>query len=228
PSLPPLPATDEAQDREFYCIAAPLARRVVREDDKKPPPDEELFSFHYDLTTGVPRIDRPGFVEALRLMQKLQAFRPVEPARQPAEAFRDGRAVLCLAGSEWVGRFQEEGSPVRGRFGICRTPGSRHVFPYQTGAAVALAEVNHVPYLGAGGWLAVVPRGTAHPEAAFALLTELSGPQTSAEIALGTIGGGGTFRHTHLTLFAKGNAFELDMRGTQALVENLRLTLSPA
>src|SRR5262245_9811390 len=41
PSLPPLPAADDALDREFYAVAAPFARRAVPQDERKPPPDVE-------------------------------------------------------------------------------------------------------------------------------------------------------------------------------------------
>jgi ABC-type glycerol-3-phosphate transport system substrate-binding protein len=225
PSLPPLLDTDAGMDEIFYAIAAPLARRAVAEDSKHPPPDDELLSFHYDFKTGESRIGRPAFVEAFRLAQRMQAYRAAGPAPQPAEAFRDGRAALCIAGTEWVARFQDDASPVRGRFGVCRVPGSRRVFAYQSGQAQSLETVNYVPYLGTGGWLGVVPRGAAHPEAAFALLAELSGPQASGEIVLGTRYGCGVFRRDHLEFLKAGNVFGLESRVTYALVESLRLTL---
>jgi multiple sugar transport system substrate-binding protein len=227
PSLTPLSLNGHDLDRDFYGIAAPLSRLGIREDDKKPPPDAEVFSFHFDVNTGECRIDRPGCLAALRLLQRLQYCRPAEPSAQPEQTFRAGRAALCLTNAEWISRFQEEGSPVRDRFSVCRVPGSRRLFDYQTGAATEQTEINYVPYLGADGLLAVVPRDAAHPDKAFALIAELSSPQTSAEIALGTTLGGGAFRNSHLALFAKGSAFELDSSRTQALVEQLRLTLAP-
>src|SRR5262249_30206723 len=66
----------------------------------------ETFSFHYDLDTGKPRIDTPGFVYALRLLQRLQRCRP-GGAGGPAEAFRDGKAVLCLTDAAWLPAFQK-------------------------------------------------------------------------------------------------------------------------
>jgi multiple sugar transport system substrate-binding protein len=227
PSLPPLPDTDDGLDEVYYAIAAPLARRAVAEDNRQPPPDEEMLSFHYDFKTGRARIDQPAFVEAFRLLKRLQAHRPARAAGQPAEAFRQGRAALSIAGTEWVARFQDEQSAVRGRFGVCRVPGSRRVFAYQTGQAQPTEEVNYVPYLGTGGGLAVVPRSAAHPEAAFALLAELSGPQVSAEIVLGSSLGGGPCRREHLDLLKAGNVFGLESGVARALVESLRLTLDP-
>jgi multiple sugar transport system substrate-binding protein len=227
PSLPPLPDTAAGLDEIFYSIAAPLARRAVAEDSRHPPPDEELLSFHYDFRTGQARVDQPAFVDAFRRLQQLQTFRPAAAIPQPAEVFRDGRAALCIGGTEWVARFQDDASLVRGRFGVCRVPGSRRVFPYQPGPAEAAGEVNYVPYLGTGGWLAVVPSRAAHPEAAFALMAELSGPQTSAEIVLGAGFGCGAFRHDHLELLKRSNVFGLESRVARALADSLQHTLDP-
>ena len=227
PSLPLLPETDDGLDCEFYAVAAPLARRAVREGEPSPPPDQELFSFHFDLATGEPRINRPGFVEALRLLQRLQAFRPSAPAPQPAEAFRQGRAVLCLAGAHWLARFQDDQSAVRRRFGVCRVPGSRRFFDYQTGEARPAPQGNRVPYLGAAGLLAVVPRTAAHADAAFDFLAELTGPSVSSELVLGATWGGGVFRREHFRLFSEGAAFGLDPSRQLAVAEDLRQTLAP-
>jgi multiple sugar transport system substrate-binding protein len=227
PSLTPLPDSDDALDREFYSVAAPLARRGVREEDKPPPPEGELFSFHFDLATGRPRIDTPGFVEALRLLRRLQACRPGTPATEPAATFRDGRAVLCLAGTEWVGRFQEERSAVRGRFGVCRVPGSRRVYDYRTGRALSVPHVNHVPYLGAEGWLAVVPRTAGQPDAAFSLIAELSGPRTSSEILLDPAWAGGVFRREQFNLLTSGDPLRLGTQGANAWSDALRQTVAP-
>src|SRR5262249_24399772 len=71
PSLPPLPADDRELDRLFYTVAAGYGRRAARLDE--PAAREELFTFHYDLDTGKSRIATPGFVAALRLLQRLQA-----------------------------------------------------------------------------------------------------------------------------------------------------------
>jgi multiple sugar transport system substrate-binding protein len=224
--LPPVPAQDEGIDREFYSMAAAFARLGIREDDKQPPPDEEIFSFHYDITNGEMRITKPGFTAALGMFERLRKYRPTETMGEPEEAFRAGRAALCLTGTRWISRFQQHAS-IRGRFGTCRIPGSLTYFSYQAGEPQTLGEVNYVPYLGAGGWLAVVPMNTQQPNEAFALIAELSGPQASGEILLSSAWGGGPFRNQHLSLIGKANAFELESAQTQALVEQLRLTLAP-
>lgn len=226
PSLPPLPDALDGLDREFYSIAAPFARRAVREEEHNPP-DDELFSFHFDLNTLQPRIDTPGFVEALRLLQRLQPYRARGSGRDPAEAFGAGQAVLCIAGTEWLGRFQEESAAVRGRFGVCPVPGSRRVFDYGTGKPRPTTAVNWVPYLGAEGWFAVIPKTAAQPEAALSLLAYLSGPRTSAEVLLDPAWTGGVFRRDHFTILAAGDPFNLGKAQRDAWVESLRQTLTP-
>lgn len=227
-SLPPLPASEEGLDRDFYTIAAPFCRYSVREEERSKVEPRELFSFHDDLSTGQPRLDAPGFVQALRLLRQLQACRPAEAVREPAEVFREGKAVLCLAEAGWLSRFQESGSKVRDRIGVCRVPGAATVFDFRTGAPRAIPQGNYIPYLGAGGWLGVVPRGSAHPEQAFALLADLASPRTSSEIVSEPTWGGGPFRQEHLKVLADGNALGWGSKHANVLAEALKQSLNPA
>jgi multiple sugar transport system substrate-binding protein len=227
PSLPPLPENDEDLDRLFHALAAPCAHRAIRDGDPKPPPDVEIFSFHYDLKTGAVRVATPGFVRALEILQRLQTCRPASPARQPPESFLKGEAVLCLAGAEWIGRF--EGSPpVAGKFGVCKVPGSATVFAYETGEEQAVPSGNHVPYLGADGWLMVVPTGASRPEAAFALIADLSSPKTSRDVVIEPAWGGGAFRREHFHNQSGWLAFGLSPRLTDMLIDSLRQTVANA
>lgn len=192
--LPPLPASELGREREFYAIAASLARRGIPHEKGT----AEDLAFHFDPQTGAPRIAEPGFVHALRLLQRLQAVRPVEPAPEPTTWFRDGKAVLCLASPvPWMRRFQSEGSSVQGRVGVCRVPGSREVYDYRTGERKLLDSANYIPYLGAEGLLGVVPTSAARPELAFALLGWLNESKISREIVTDPVAGGGPTRWEH-------------------------------
>lgn len=225
-SLPPLPEQDDDLDREFYGLAAPFARRAVHAEEQGTPADE-MFSFHYDKDTMRPRIDTPGFVYALKTLQRLQECRPPGSVREPAETFQRGGAVLCLADASWIGRFQRgKESAVRGKVGFCRVPDSRGYFDYKTGKFQVVDGVNAVSYLGSDGWLAVVPRGAAQPEAAFALLAELSDPQTSRKVVIEPEWGGGAFRSDHLANSAGWSGFGLDTVRTDSLIAALRQTLT--
>jgi multiple sugar transport system substrate-binding protein len=229
PSLPPLPADVRELDRLFYAVAAPFARRGVREDEAdEKVPAEDLFAFHFDLNTGNPRIAMPGFVRALALLQRLQAFRPrgsSGTAAQPWQAFRKGDAVFCLASVHHLSALQEKGSPVRDRFGVCPVPGSRIFFDYKTGKPHVAGRdgVNRVPYLGAGARLLVVPKGSKHSEAAFALLAELGTRSTAEQIVLEPRWGGGLVRQSHVDR-EHWDAFQLEPDTARELKQALRQT----
>jgi multiple sugar transport system substrate-binding protein len=223
PSLPPLPENDDDLDREFFALAVPAARPALRENDPKGTPDAEVFSFHYDLQTLQPRLATPGFVHALQLLRRLQDYRPPGTAAEPPQAFEKGQAVLCLADASWIGRFQK--GPVADKFGFCRLPGSGTVFTYGTGQPEKVAGGNFVPYLGASGAVAVVPRGAEHAEAAFALLADLAGPKVSRNVVIEPRWGGGAFRRDHLEKIEGWYSFQLGQGQTMALIEDLRQTL---
>src|SRR5262249_2687388 len=103
PSLPPLPESAEELDYLFYAVAAPHVRSAFYQDQTKLPKDVELFSFHYDFQTGEPRIAHAGFVHALRLLQRLQRFRPSGVSSHPGDAYGEGQAVLYLAEASRLG-----------------------------------------------------------------------------------------------------------------------------
>jgi ABC-type glycerol-3-phosphate transport system substrate-binding protein len=227
PSLPPLPDDTEELDRLYYAVAACYARQAVRAGEPMPPPDEEMFSFHYDVRTGKSRIDQPGFVHALKMLQRLQPFRPPivkgQAPRAPPEAFSDGQAVLCLADAAWIAVFRKKLPP--DAIGVCRVPGGDCYFSYANGTQTAALNGNFMPYLGAGGWIGVVPRTAAYPEAAFALLAEISGRDTGKRIVFEPVWGGGGYRREHFDNPNAWYGFGLNAGQTVVLVETLRQTL---
>ncbi len=198
----------------------------AHEDQVPPPNEDDLFSFLFDVRSLEPRVATPGFVEALGLLKKLQAYRAAGAVAEPVTAFASGHAFLCLAGTEWVAKLQEEKSPVRGRFGVAGLPGSRRVYDYTTGKPENTSEPNVVPYLGSSGWLGVVPRSAGSPEAALGLLAELSGPQISGEILFDPAWPGGVYRRDHFHLLEAGDPFGLGPARERAWVESLRETLT--
>jgi multiple sugar transport system substrate-binding protein len=225
PSLPPLPRADAALDRLFYTVAAGFARRAVgHEEDRPAYGADDMFSFHYDIETGQPRIASPGFVHALRLLQRLQACRPAQPADHPEEAFYEGRAVLCLTDAPWLVTFQKK-ADLHDKIGLCRIPGGDRYFHFRTGQEQKPSgAVNWLPYLGGAGWLAVVPRSARDPEVAFALLADLAGPKTSTQIFLGSKTQGGPTRTSQLYRH-RWDTFDLDDRQAMHLRHLLDETL---
>jgi multiple sugar transport system substrate-binding protein len=225
PSLPPLPTEDQALDRDFYTVAACYARRAVSPEEEAGAGHlDEVFSFHYDLKTGKPRIATPGFCQALRLLQQLQRCRPSEAQAIPEQAFREGKAVLCLTDATWLAYFQQAPA-VRDRIGVCAVPGGERYFTFATGRERHPGEPNRVPYLGGAGWLAAVPRTSAHAEAAFDLLAEITGPTTSGQMVLAPRWGGGPVRDAELRR-ERWDSYELETDPTlklkQALQDELR------
>jgi multiple sugar transport system substrate-binding protein len=226
PSLPPLPESAEELDYLFYAVAAPHVRHAVFQNQGRPISDEELFSFHYTLKTGEPRIEHAGFLYGLQLLQRLQRFRPAGVSAVPPQAFADGQAVLCLADASWIGRFRKTLAPTS--LGVCEVPGSARWFRFRDGKEQASTNGNTIPYQGAGGWIAVVPRSAPHPDAAFALFAELGGRDMSLQIVFEPQWGGGAFREAHLHSEKGWFSFELDQEKTVRLKEALQRTLDRA
>jgi multiple sugar transport system substrate-binding protein len=225
-SLPPLPRADDDLDRLFYTVAVGFARRAVRDDEnRRAYQPDDVFSFHYDFKTGQPRIAVPGFIHALKLLQRLQACRPAQPAEHPEDAFRDGQAVLCLTDAPWVKIFQKM-AVLRDKVGVCRIPGGDRYFDFQTGQErqPQLGSVNWLPYLGGAGWLAVVSRSSRNSETAFDLLADLAGTKTSMQIFLGATGEGGPTRTGQLYRH-RWDSFDLDDKRATHLREIMEETL---
>ncbi len=178
PSLPPLPKDDDGLERMFYTIAAGYVHRADNQAAST-----GAFAFHYDLA-GNPRIDGPGFVRALALMQRLQKYRD-QSDKKPIEAFRDGVGVFCMTDVAQVYRLQDAKSALRDKFAVTRMPAAEVYFAQTARVGdEPIANVNWMPYLGAGGWVGVVPRTTAHAEEAFSLLAELGGRDVSRQVVL--------------------------------------------
>jgi ABC-type glycerol-3-phosphate transport system substrate-binding protein len=202
PSLPPLPADDAGLTRAFYALAAPLAVRSATGGAGKSEPGHgrsaRLFSFHYDVDSGEPRIDRPGFVEALKLLRALQPHCSRQPSATAALAA--GEAVL---GYVTLADLAGLGSDAV-RWGVFRQPGSRRVFDADRPAPLLGGEPNHVPYVGAGGMVGVVPQSAAQPDAALDLLAYLASEPVSLEVVHTPEFGSGPFRELHLTRNTQG------------------------
>jgi multiple sugar transport system substrate-binding protein len=224
-SLPSLPQNDDALDWEFYSLATPYARRAAKEDEPGSTSDNTLLSFHYDLQTGAIRINTPGFVHALEVMQKLQKCRPARTEIESAMAFQRGEAVLCLASPTWIPRFNVD-KRIRGKFAFWTMPGSQLVFDFRTGKPMRVNEVNYVPYLGASGALMVVPRSSSRANDAFAFASFLSNPVISREIVTEPEWGGGAYRREHLESRVGWQAFETAAGGPELLVDCIRRTVA--
>src|SRR5262249_50893437 len=154
-------------------------------------------AFYFDLQKGQPRLATPGFVRALELLRRLQGCRPEGDAAEPWKAFRDGKAVLCLAHCRRLAAFQAADSPVRDKVGVCPVPGSVVWFtPGGEERHTDEEHVNRVPYLGAGACLLAVPRKGSQTEAAVSFVAEMGGPRVGDQVVLEPRWGGGAVRRS--------------------------------
>jgi multiple sugar transport system substrate-binding protein len=238
PSLPPLPERADDLDRLFYTIAIVYDRPAVSEAGRagarapSPAQEDELFSFHFSLASGEPRVNRPAFVHALELLQEMQPCRPAGAAAAPSEDFRRGASVLCLARLDALARFQAADSPVRDRFAIAPIPGSRFTFAYHAGERgepdrkeTVPGQVNRVPYVGWGGCFGVVTTACSHPDVAWEFLAALGNPAgTSLEVLGAAKWGAGPFRGSHLEARNRNYwySYGLSNEQTGKLVDQLR------
>ena len=227
PSLPAVDEANDALDQQFYALAVSYARRAIVADASGRGFGDEVFSFHYDLRSGQPRIDQPGFVHALEVFKRLGKFRQPGSSPEPERSFENGEAVFCVGPASWIGKFQKSRF-VRDKFAFCQSlPGATKVIDGRGGKESAIAGGNHVPYLGAGGWLAVVPATSPNPEPAFRLIAALSNPRTSADIVIEPAWGGGVYRQSHLQRGIGWTSFGLSSARTEELVNCMRSAVQP-
>jgi ABC-type glycerol-3-phosphate transport system substrate-binding protein len=186
PSLPPLPADDAGLCAVYESVAAPFVVRAVNAvADRSGARSAEAFSFQYHVDSGQPRLSEPGFVEALALLKRMQPHRATTATA--AEAMKSDQVALAAIR---LADLAAAGPDEARRWGVFRPPGNR--------SAGAARPANVVPFLGAGAVVGIVPAGSANADAAFDLLTFLSGPTASTEVVHSPAYGGGPFRDMHV------------------------------
>ncbi len=202
-------------------------RRAVADNEPRgAEQDDQTFSFFYDLKTGKPRINGPGFVHALKWFQQTRDCRPTEAVEEPEQAFLRGEAIFCYTQARWVYRFQTgSDSKVRDRFGVCPVPGAERVFGPNDLVGVEAQPPNRVAYLGSGGYVGGVFLRSQHPDAAFDLLAELSGKDVSSQLVQEPRNGGGPIRQAQLSDDMRWDSYELDRAKTSTFRYTLRQTL---
>jgi multiple sugar transport system substrate-binding protein len=225
--LPPLSEKDDELEWEFYTISASFVRKALVEQTSKEQAKAEVFSFHFDISTGKPRIAGAGFVHALKFLQSLQPYRDKAKEITPLESFGRGKAMLCLGKASWVASFQKE-SAAKDRFAVTQIPGSDFYFDYDSGDKQQAPRANRIPYLGANGYLAAVLKDSKIPDAAFSFLSELSNRDTSSQIVMDPQWGGGVTRQDQLRNPTSWYGFGLSRDQTIQLLNTVRTTVTHA
>ncbi|GAB4540718.1 MAG: extracellular solute-binding protein [Anaerolineae bacterium] len=142
----------------YLGVAAPYA---------KAPGDPAYF---FDAETMEPRINNPGFVEALNMYIALSKVGPPDVVNWDVGDIRGnfpaGKLVLAI---DWgdVGPLAADpnASIVMGKWGSAMEPGVDKYWDSQQGAWVE--EYNQAPYHAFGGWVQSVSATTENPECAF-------------------------------------------------------------
>ncbi|HTK78472.1 MAG TPA: extracellular solute-binding protein [Gemmataceae bacterium] len=218
PSLPPLPGDELGLDRLFYAVAAPYVVRGVREDEFRHVRTDDArasaaLSFQYDAATGLPRIAEPGFVDALRLLQRLEAYRSRTAERNVAATADAVFAIVTLGELTAV-----HGNVPAANWGVFAVPGR------EVGGAV-----NAVPYIGTSTWVGAVAKSSPNSAAAIDLLSTLSGESVSLEVVSIPAYGSGPYRRSHVEdrgLLGWSN-YGLNQDQTHKLIEVLRESADP-
>jgi len=161
----------------------------------------ENFSLFFDISTGEPLIDGPGFVRALEEFVAIRGSMPETIAGySPAECRREllsGRAAIGIAYETQADRDNDPTTtdgewPARAahvRLGCCRLPGSREVYDLssQSWGQPPGGGINQVTLTGFDGWMAGVASGSSEPaSAAWNLLSALAASDVAAVYPEGT------------------------------------------
>ncbi|MGL4422650.1 MAG: hypothetical protein ACRCZF_18420 [Gemmataceae bacterium] len=207
-SLPPTPAPERLL-HEFHLLAACYDRPALTDTNiaRKEPltmryAGDRALTFHHDLTTGLPRLTSPGFVQAASWLARVQKHRMSGTNLDPVAALGDGSAVLAILTLSEVARLPRTNDMIQPRFGVGALPGTRVYYDAETKAANPpfdrVKGINFVPYLGSNGLIGVVPQSAAQPETAFELLAELASPDKSLDRLADPTRGFGPFRTDQL------------------------------
>jgi ABC-type glycerol-3-phosphate transport system substrate-binding protein len=207
PCLPALPTVDERLETEFHLIAGSYDRLATQQSNfgrglLTPEQEDQFFSYHFRLKDASPRITGPAFVEAARLLQRLQNSRLPATEANTIQAWRDSKAVLGIITLAELAAVQSEDSPIRGKIAFTRLPGAAHIFDPATGQKKPIpsgTEANRVPYLGYAGLFGSVLNTSKEQEAAWHLVATLGEPGESQEMIASSHWGAGPWRRfSHL------------------------------
>lgn len=122
------------------------------------------YSVFFDIESGTPQIDQPGFVRGLAMAQRAWiSLSPDSRTLSPAdcrEQVLEGKAALAIALEPPYSDDPEAGSKLSSeraanvRIGVCRLPGSRESYnpSRRTWEPAPDKQVHHVTLVGFAGW----------------------------------------------------------------------------
>ncbi len=198
-----------------------------------PAQKERFFSFHFQLSTGEPRITNPSFEYALMLLQRMQKCRSQDSTKSAVDSFLQGETIWFLADLDDLYKLSQQKGTPKIPWEIGPIPGSRFTFepavqssklPFQM---VKLPEgvINRIPYIGWGGWFAGFNRKSQAIPEAIDFINTFANPQSfSLEWIRAGKWGAGPFRNSHFDSRNRNNwyGYNLTPSDTDRLVDILR------
>jgi ABC-type glycerol-3-phosphate transport system substrate-binding protein len=219
--LPPLPATADRLQAEFFAAAASYDRPAVGRLGPNERPGDPFFAFQFDPTGGTPRLTAKAFERVADLYRQMQPARSA--AADAATAFRTGEAkvgILTLA------ELGEVGPDAANKLGVAPLPGSRVTFDANgQEQPTGQGSVNRVPYLGWGARVGVVSTRCAAPDAAWDFLEDVGQPdRTALELVAARRWGAGPYRVSQFETRARARWFGYGLMPdeTERLTNSLR------
>jgi hypothetical protein len=226
PVLPPLPADDAELLHQFHLIAAGYDRQTVQSTGSATGTVVQHSStFHYDLTTGTPRVRAESFVAALTLMKRLQPYRATGPG-DVVEVIKAEKIPIAILTTAELGRLATAfGGRIPEAVSVAPTPGTRRFLdPVSHRLVPAKAGGNLATYLGDDGFVGAVRTACSSSAAAFDLLADLGGPATALNLVADPALGFGPWRReqTDATRRDVWNGYGLDPEQMSKLIAALK------
>jgi len=143
-------------------------------------PDDPAYFF--DADTMQPRINNPGFVQALQDYKAVSKLGPPDVLNWDVgdirAAFPSGKLALAIDWAD-IGTIAPDPnkSVIEGKWGSAMEPGAEHYWDSRKGQWVE--QYNQAPYLAFGGWIQSVAKTTKNPDCAFDLAAFMGNPNMS-------------------------------------------------
>ncbi len=185
------------------------------------------FSFYFDVQSMEPLATEPPFEQALEEWARLGSFlAPSDPAEPSLVAFEQGRAALAVASSSLAAGLLRADSPVHGKVGFVRLPGSDRAYDHgkrrwdERGAASG----NHASVV--EGILASVVRTSKHADAAFDFLAFLTNAERSSSGITASAGRLGPYRRNQFASVPAWLAAGWSPADTDSYLDAVRASLA--
>ncbi len=168
-------------------------------------PDKYHGVLYFDPETMEPLINQEGFVKGLTLYRDMAKFGPpgmggwdVSQIRASAPA---GNIAMWMEWGSFPGLCEDPQVAAPEMIGNCGTairPGSKEVWDREAQSWAEMDEVNYVPVLCFGGWVAAIADSCENKDAAYDFLKFMCSPETSIKDVTRGDSGYNVYRFSHV------------------------------